>query len=229
MSADIYPHLKASCADSWEAYVHHAFCRQLAAGTLPEDCFRHYLTQDYLFLIHFSRAWALAVSKAEHLDEMRHAVTVTDALLNHEMALHVKYCAEWGLTEDQMAEVAEDPANIAYTRYVLDRGHSGDLLDLLVALAPCVIGYAEIGAWMVKHADTKIEGNPYRAWIEMYSDAEYQEVAAGARGLIEKVAERRIGAEPIGSGRWNTLRQTFETATRLEIGFWDMGLAPARG
>jgi thiaminase/transcriptional activator TenA len=228
MSADIYPHLKAASADAWEGYIHHAFCRQLAAGTLPEACFKHYLTQDYLFLIHFSRAWALATSKAEHLDEMRHTTTVTNALLNYEMALHVEYCGTWGLTEDEMAAVPEDPATVAYTRYVLDRGHSGDLLDLLVALAPCVIGYAEIGQWMRRHADTRIEGNPYRAWIEMYSDAEYQDVAQGARGLIEKVAERRIGAEPMASGRWSSLRRTFETATRLEIGFWDMGLAPSR-
>ncbi len=28
---------------------------------------------------------------------------------------------------------------------VLDIGHSGDALDLLVALMPCVAGYAEIG------------------------------------------------------------------------------------
>ncbi len=31
------------------------------------------------------------------------------------------------------------------TRFVLDRGMAGDLLDLHVALAPCVLGYAEIG------------------------------------------------------------------------------------
>lgn len=228
MSADIYSHLKASCSDMWDAYIHHDFCRQLAAGTLPEPCFKHYLTQDYLFLIHFSRAWALATTKAEHLDEMQHTVTVTNALLNHEMALHVAYCAQWGLSEDEMAAVPEDPANIAYTRYVLDRGHSGDMLDLLVALAPCVVGYAEIGQWMVRHRDTKIDGNPYRAWIEMYSDAEYQEVAKGARGLIEKVAARRIGVEPLDNGRWHSLCRTFETATRLETGFWDMGLAPSR-
>ena len=41
-----------------EKYTGHAFVRQLAAGTLPERCFRHYLIQDYLFLIHFARAGA---------------------------------------------------------------------------------------------------------------------------------------------------------------------------
>lgn len=229
MTADIFPHLKAACADNWEAYVHHRFVRELAAGTLPEDAFRWYLAQDYLFLVHFSRAWALAAVKADRLDEMRHAVATVNALINHEMSLHVEYSAGWGLTEEAMAALPEAPANIAYTRYVLDRGHSGDLLDLLVALAPCVIGYAEIGAWMDTGRASGLatwDGNPYRAWMEMYAGAEYQEVAEDVRGLITRVTERRIGQDPMASGRWGSLRDGFAAATRLEVGFWEMALAP---
>jgi len=34
----------------------HPFTAGLADGTLPEAAFRHYLVQDYLFLIEFARA-----------------------------------------------------------------------------------------------------------------------------------------------------------------------------
>ena len=226
-TADIFPALKASCAADWDAYVHQRFVRDMGAGTLPEEAFRWYLAQDYLFLIHFSRAWALAAVKAERLDEMRHAVATVNALIGHEMQLHVEYCAGWGLDEDIMAALPEAAANIAYTRYVLDRGHSGDLLDLLVALAPCVIGYAEIGAWMARpeHA-AGWQGNPYRPWMEMYSGGEYQQVAADVQALIARVAARRIGADPQGSGRWPSLAATFAAATRLEVGFWEMACHP---
>ena len=37
--------------------------------------------------------------------------------------------------------------NLAYTRYVLEAGFSGDFLDLMAALAPCVLGYGEIGGY----------------------------------------------------------------------------------
>jgi len=37
---------------------------------LPEQCFRHYLVQDYLFLIHFARAYALAAYKSETLADI---------------------------------------------------------------------------------------------------------------------------------------------------------------
>ena len=52
----------------------------------------------------------------------------------------------------------------------LDAGHSGDFLDLMAALAPCVLGYGEIGARLADAAgDT-----PYADWIATYAGAEYQ-------------------------------------------------------
>ena len=41
--------------------------RQLESGTLPQAAFRTYLVQDYLFLIQFARAYALAVYKGRNL------------------------------------------------------------------------------------------------------------------------------------------------------------------
>lgn len=53
---------RREAAGDWHAYTHHAFVEQLGAGTLPREIFLHYLTQDYIFLFHFARAWALAWS-----------------------------------------------------------------------------------------------------------------------------------------------------------------------
>ena len=223
----IFSALKASCPEDWDAYLRHDFVRQLGAGDLPEACFRHYLGQDYIFLTHFARAYALAAFKSDELDDMRVAAATLDALINSEMALHVKFCAGWGLSEAGMAALPEAEANLAYTRFVLDAGMAGDLLDLLVALAPCVMGYAEIGTWLAADPETDTsDANPYRDWIEMYAGAEYQEVAQGALAQLDRVAARRLGPEPAASPRWTKLTGTFRTATRLEIGFWDMGLEP---
>ncbi len=219
----VFSALKASCPDDWDAYVRHDFVRALGAGDLPEACFRHYLGQDTIFLIHFARAYALAAFKSDQLDDLRAAAATLHALIDSEMALHVKYCAGWGLSEAEMAALPEAEANLAYTRFVLDAGMAGDLLDLLVALAPCVLGYAEIGTRLAADRD---EANPYREWIEMYAGADYQAVARGALAQLDRVAARRLGAEPTASPRWAKLAETFRTATRLEIGFWDMGLAP---
>ena len=101
---------------------------------MPEACFRRYLVQDYLFLIHFARAWGLAIYKSDTLAEMRRAQRLVTATLDVEIGLHIDYCRGWGLSEAVMAAEPEALATIAYTRFVLDRGLAGDRLDLEVAL-----------------------------------------------------------------------------------------------
>jgi thiaminase/transcriptional activator TenA len=230
MSQSLFTQLKDACPEDWRAYVEHDFVAQLADGSLPEACFRHYLVQDYLFLIHFARAYALAAYKSDELAEMRQAAATLDALINGEMSLHLSTCAGWGLSEAEMAAVPEAPANLAYTRFVLDAGQSGDLLDLLVALAPCVLGYGEIGARLLAGGAaalvSDVSANPYREWIETYGGTEYQDVAKAAAAQLDRVAAKRLGDAPAASPRWPALTKTFRTATRLEIGFWDMGLEP---
>lgn len=45
---------------------------------------------------------------------------------------------------------------------------------------------------------------------------------------LDRVAGRRLGGALEASERWASLTRTLRDATRLEIGFWDMGLAPGR-
>ena len=159
----VFERLKQSCRDDWQAYVRHDFVHQLARGTLPEECFRHYLIQDYLFLIHFARAYALAAYKADTLEDMRPAAASLWATVATEMKLHLEYCRGWGLSAADVEAAPEANATLAYTRYVLERGMAGDLLDLHVALSPCVLGYAEIGRTLLDDPDTCLEGTPTAA------------------------------------------------------------------
>lgn len=215
----LFGKLRSACTDEWNAYCNHEFVRRIGDATLPRECFRHYLEQDYLFLIHFARAWALAVYKSETLADMRAASATLNAILNYEMNLHVKYCTGWGLKEEEMERLREAKANMAYTRYVLERGMSGDVLDLHVALAPCTIGYAVIAKNLVSASNTRLEGNPYKDWIEMYAGQTFQDEARAAVHQLDALAACRMG-----SGRFESLAKTFRQATHLESGFWDMGL-----
>lgn len=215
--------LKLACGRHWPDYIRHPFVTALGQGTLPEAAFRHYLVQDYLFLLHFTRAHALAVAKSDDLADMRYAARGIAAILDVEIDLHIEYCRGWGLSQAEMAATPEDPANIAYTRFVMDRGLAGDLLDLHVALAPCIIGYGEIGAGLAAAPDTRRQGNPYEPWIAMYAGEEYQALARGHAGFLDDLARRRGGW-----ARREPLAASFTTATRLEVGFWQMGLDAAR-
>ncbi|MTJ04903.1 MAG: TenA family protein [Sediminimonas qiaohouensis] len=217
-----FQHWREAAGETWAGYVRHDFVRALGDGSLPRAAFLHYLVQDYIFLLHFSRAWALAMTKAETVAQMRTCAATAKALIDDELRLHVRTCAAAGIDEAALVEAEERAENLAYTRFVLDAGHSGDFMDLLAALAPCVLGYGEIGARLTAQAG----GTPYAEWIGTYGGAEYQALCADVGALIDGAAERRLGPAPQGSPRWPQLCRTFTTATRLEIGFWDMGLRP---
>ena len=212
--------LRRDAGADWTAYVRHDFVRRLGAGTLPQPAFRHFLKQDYLFLIHFARAFALAAVKSDTLEDLRAAAAAVTTIVDVEMPLHVAYCRDWGLSEAQMAAEPEAMECVAYTRFVLDRGLTGDRLDLEAALAPCIVGYAEAVALLLEDPATVRAGNPYGAWMDAYAGAEYRAAVAGAIARLE-----RIGAARGAEARYASLLATFIAATRLEAAFWDMGLA----
>ena len=186
---------------------------------LPEACFRRYLVQDYLFLIHFARAWGLAIYKSELIGGDAASTALVAATLDVEIGLHIEYCRGWGLSEAAMASEREAPATIAYTRFVLDRGLAGDRLDLEVALAPCIVGYAVIAAERMEDPATRLDGNRYREWLEMYAGSDYQSLARKPTAALDELFDRRGG-----EGRFASLATTFATAARLEADFWQMGL-----
>ncbi|OUR76633.1 thiaminase II [Alphaproteobacteria bacterium 46_93_T64] len=219
----LFDRLKAANEDVWSVYTEHDFVSGLQTGQLPEKAFQFYLKQDYLFLMHFARAYALAAYKADNLADMKAASETVTALVDTEMRLHVEYCAGWGITEAEMQAVEEAPENMAYTRYVLEKGMSGDILDLYVALAPCVVGYGEIGARLLVSANTNRDKNPYLPWIEMYGGDEYQPVSDAAIEQIDRLAKTRFT-----EARFDSLSKTFREATKLEAGFWQMGLDTLR-
>ena len=222
----LYAALRETSGEEWTRYVEHEFVRRLGDATLPGEAFLHYLRQDYVFLFHFSRAWALAVVKSESVEEMTTAAATVDALVNQEMQLHVGVCGAAGISHDELRASKEDTENLAYTRFVMDAGLSGDLLDLLCALAPCVMGYGVIGKALENAANTD-PSHPYGDWIRTYAGHEYQSVCDGVGALIERAAASRIGTDPRQSPRWSSLCTRFETACVLEQDFWQMGLRAA--
>ena len=211
--------LKKSCQNEWQAYIEHGFVEQLGNATLAPEAFQHYLKQDYLFLIQFARAFALAAYKSPTLSDLRQAKEGLQAIVDVELDLHVSYCKEWGISEQELADLPEARATLAYTRYVLDTGNRGDLLDLHVALSPCMVGYGEIANWLNSRAETiRGENNPYDAWIAMYESDEFQDaMQAEISWLNERLAE-------VSPARFKELTRIFSDATRLEIDFWEMGL-----
>lgn len=218
----LFRRLRSAAAEAWTGYTWHGFVQRLSDGTLPLSAFRTYLIQDYLFLIHFARAKALAVVKGESIGAMRDKAAAVLAILD-ETKLHLKYCAEWGLDEAAVIATPESAETVSYTRWVLDRGLFGDILDLEVALVPCTVGYGEVALRVLADPARKVHGNPYQSWIDTYGSEDYQAMARAAAKRIDA-----LGVSHGGEARFARLAADFAEAARLEQRFWQQGLDAAR-
>lgn len=213
----LFETLKERCRTEWDAYTRHEFVEQLGAGTLPLPVFRDYLVQDFHFLVQFARANALAAFKSRTLADVTAAHQATGAILA-ETDLHLRLTERWGIPRVELEAAAEKQATVAYTRYVLDSGMAGGLLDLHVALAPCTIGYAEIGARLQPRLDEH-DDHPYAEWISEYSGEEFTAASRAAAAQLDELA-----AGGLSDRRLDELTEVFRTATRLESDFWQQAL-----
>ena len=71
-----------------------------------------------------------------------------------------------------MHATAETPGTSAYALYILDVGHRGSLLDLMLAVASCCLGYGEVGLLLKERVDRgedgyHSEGNPYKQCVAL--------------------------------------------------------------
>ncbi|KAI8966764.1 Phosphomethylpyrimidine kinase-domain-containing protein [Daldinia sp. FL1419] len=202
-------------APVWDQYINHPFVLGLGNGTLPLESFKGYLIQDYLYLVHFARANALASYKSKNMEDIAAGAKIVSHI-HTEMKLHLDYCQEFGISKEEIEATEEQQACTAYTRYVLDIGQSEDWLGLQVALAPCLFGYGAIAKQLHGDPRTKTEGNTYWKWILNYVAEDYLEAVRTGSALMEKNA---VLQSPT---RIEELVKIFIHATRMEIGFWEM-------
>ncbi|KAJ2856712.1 trifunctional hydroxymethylpyrimidine kinase/phosphomethylpyrimidine kinase/thiaminase [Coemansia erecta] len=212
-------YLKESSQGLWQQYIDHLFVQKAAAGSLAQHSFVRYLKQDYIYLKHYARAWSLAAFKSDSLQEI--GVSAQAALgCVRESSLHIRMCARWGITQAEMECERESNTSVAYTRYIIDRGMCGDLLELLVAIYTCLLGYGEAAAKYAEDPRTVREGNPYWEWISSYANADFQGAVDEGRQMIEMLAQKEM---PSGA-RLARLVKTFNVTSALEIEFWDHAL-----
>ena len=214
----LYGRLRREVGPEWDAYMNHRFVRELAAGTLAREEFLAWMVQDYLYVVHYARAYALLIYKSDTVERMRSAAAIVSGLLNNEMSLHRRQLLAAGVSEADLEEAPEAIETLAYGRYVLDRAQAGDALDLTVTLSACLAGYGEIGLRLLADDQTKLEGNPYRDWIETYGGAEYNALVREGLTQMEELSQDLGGA-----GRFASLLRQFRQAVRLEAAFWDAG------
>ncbi len=206
--------LREAATPVWTAQFEHPFIQGIGDGTLDPERFRHYIRQDYAFLIEYARLLALACARAPALETMTRFAGLVHEILTTEMGLHREYAQEWGISADELEAERPAPATRAYTDFLLRTAALGDFGELVAALLPCMWGYSELGRRLADQGCPDHE--LYRRWIEMYAGEDFAELASWCRELCDEAAN---GLAPAGRER---MRTAFLASSAHELAFWEM-------
>jgi thiaminase/transcriptional activator TenA len=206
--------LRALADPVWRAQHAHPFVRGIGDGTLDLERFKHWVRQDYLFLIEYCRLFALAAARAPDLETLGRFADLLQATARTEMDLHRGYAREFGISEAELAREPMAPTTRAYTDFLVRVAATGDFAELAAALLPCMWGFAEIGQALRARG---LPADPrYAKWIEMYADPQFAALTEWCRELVDRLA---AGVPEAARRRVET---AFLTSSRYEYLFWEM-------
>ncbi|MGO2266764.1 MAG: thiaminase II [Vagococcus salmoninarum] len=199
----------------WDSYLSHPFVRGIGEGTLAKEKFIHYMKQDYLYLIEYSRVFAIGSTKANDLKTMTIFANLLHGTLNFEMDLHRKYAAMFNISEEELEATKPSATTTAYTSYMISQAQLGSVENAVAAVLACAWSYNWIGKKLAKTSDS-LDHEFYGKWVQMYSSEEFTAMAENCIELINDVTKDKPEEE------LKRIEEIFVKTSYFEYMFWEM-------
>ena len=189
----------------------HPFNQGIADGSLPSEVFEHYVLQDALYLDGYARALAACAAQAPDADTVSVFAASASGAIAVERQLHAGFFETLGVSQARVAETEASPTCLAYTSYLLGLAHAGGFPALVAGILPCFWVYWEVGQDIASRTHRE---NPYRAWIDTYSDPTFGESVKRVIGITDEAAR-------VNPHRVPSMETAFVRSTQYEWMFWD--------
>lgn len=180
------------------------FLTELADGTLPQEKFRYYISQDNLYIDVYTRVLAHIASRLPDMADVETFLSFANDGVAVEKSLHAQYNPDRDISKSDACEF--------YTAYLKAQAQE-DIAVEAASILPCFWVYLAVGKYLLSIA--KLEGNPYRSWLETYSDPAFDESTAKAIAICDKLAAATTDAVR------EKMTEVFIKATKLEWLFWN--------
>lgn len=203
-----------SIEDIYAEILVHPFLAGLTDGTLPEECFRHYVLQDALYLRDYARALSLAGVRSPDEDTLVMFNEHSAGAILVERSLHDSFLTDLGIPEGELDHTPMAPTTLAYTSYLLRTASLGDYPEVLGAVLPCYWIYAEVGKALLQRSSPNAM---HRKWIETYGGEDFNAIVEAVLDVTDRACE---GLNPAQKKK---VTEAFVTTSRYEWMFWNMG------
>jgi thiaminase/transcriptional activator TenA len=199
----------------WDSYIVHPFVKGLGEGWLEKEKFQHWLKQDYVYLIEYSRLFALGSAKAQDLKTMTTFAKLLHGTLDMEMDLHRQYSAQFGISHEELEKTEAAATTTAYTSYMLNVSQRGGVENVVASVLACAWSYNFIGKKLAEWPGA-LEHEFYGHWVKMYSSDDFTELAEDCKNLINEIAEGKPERDLA------FLEEIVVKTSLFEYMFWDM-------
>ncbi|MGQ7848420.1 TenA family protein [Granulosicoccus sp. 3-233] len=210
--------LQQSNATAWQSIAQHAFCRELAEGSLPNARMAEYLIQDYSFIDGFVRLAATAIAHAPTLKDSVPLAQFLAVITGPENTYFLRSFDALGVSEErwrhpQLWSVTQD-----FQAIMTEARLSGSYARMIAVLVVAEWSYLEWATPFNPPADTL----PFyfAEWISLHAGPDFEGVVSYLRTQLDTV--------------WATLDDTeqshvediFSRTVALEQRFFDQAYQP---
>lgn len=169
--------------------------QDIVNGTMSKERFRFQIKQNYQYLLDYTRAWALALSKCRSFEEMEIFYPIVKNTFESTVMINRTYWAkEIGMTPDELDAVIEANGKRSYTAFQLMSAHEGGLAEIMMALFPCNILYRYFGEDLLPECKLD-KDNKFYKWLEYYTSEEYINKTENEIALINKLCQHKTNKE----------------------------------
>ena len=200
----------------WRACLDHPFVQGIANGTLAQEKFKHYLKQDYVYLIEYCKIFAVGAAKSPDLDTMGLFSSLLQGTLQIEMDLHRAYAAEFGISPAELEQTEASAALTGYTSYMLNVAQAGGVENAAAAVLSCAWSYNYIGQQLAEKHPASLQHPFYGKWVQMYSSPEFTALAERCIALVNRLSAGKPAHE------LQALEDIVVRTSHFEYLFWDM-------
>ena len=192
----------------YQNIINHPFNKELAKGTLDENKFRFYLSQDAIYIGEYSRALAALASKAPTHELVMEYIAFAKEGLEIERELHDHFMKIFQVEKANESALSTE----SYANFLLSNVAFRSYEEGLAALLPCFWIYNEVALHIYQSAHKE---NKFQKWIDTYSSAEFDETTERLKEITNQLAKE---AKP---GIRKSMKQLFVRSAQYEWFFWD--------
>ncbi len=204
--------LQRESAPTWAAIDALPFLARLADGSLEEERFAWFITQDIHYLDTFANVLLRAATWA---DDSATRAFLRDRAANVErveVALHGTLAPRLGISVEVVRATEPAAVTVAYTDHLLKIAAAGPLAEVIAAVLPCYWVYRHVGLQLI---DRLPDHDLYANWIRAYAAPEFGAAVDSQLALVDTLAAAATPAVRERMTRW------FQRSLRYEWMFWD--------